>query len=286
MRVVEVKTVLNRHKRDSWFLDEYSVNPYYGCQFSCVYCYTRGRFRGPQDLAAKVNAPQVLEKQLKRRAAMREYGFIAIGTSTEPYMQVERELMITRRVLEVIYRYRFPVHVLTKSTLVTRDVDILKGIADRAVIPEDLEVSGALVTFSMSTLDRGLSRLLEPGAPPPEERFKALKEVKERGIEAGVAFMPIIPYLSDGDEELREMVKRAKESGASYVFFGALTLSGFEDFFLSFLKKVAPNLVERYKKLYWRGYPKRSYQEDLHKRAALICKEEGVRMGITGKLGS
>ncbi len=174
---VRVKSVLNRHKRrDSWFLDDYSVNPYYGCQFACTYCYTRGGRYGREShsLAAKANAPEVLDRQLRRRASKREYGFIALGTSTEPYMDVERELEITRKVLNVISYHRFPVHVLTKSTLVTRDSDLLAEIAGKAILPPDLEgkVGGALVTISMSTVDDELARFLEPGAPPPQRGLR------------------------------------------------------------------------------------------------------------------
>ncbi len=128
MRISKItaKSVLNKHKkRDEWFLDEYSVNPYYGCSFACVYCYTRGGKYGktPAQLSAKINAPEVLNRQLRRRASKGEYGFIAVGTSTEPYMPVEKELKLTRKILEVIRYYRFPVHILTKSDLVLRDID-------------------------------------------------------------------------------------------------------------------------------------------------------------------
>jgi len=287
---VRVKSVLNRHKRrDSWFLDDYSVNPYYGCQFSCIYCYTRGGGYGrePHELAAKVNAAEVLDRQLRRRASRREYGFIALGTSTEPYMGVERELEITRRVLSVISHYRFPVHVLTKSTLVSRDIDLLREIARRAVLPRDLagRVRGALVTISMSTVDDELARFLEPGAPSPSERLEVLEELSDGGIEAGVAFIPVIPFLSDGEEELRRAIREARERKASYVFVGALTLPG--DLRRSFLRALAmkyPELVRGYRKIFKGGYPSREYQDRLYSKAVAICREEGVKLGILGEI--
>ncbi len=287
---VRVKSILNRHKRrDSWFLDDYSVNPYYGCQFSCIYCYTRGSSYGrePYKLAAKVNAPEVLDRQLRRRVSRREYGFIALGTSTEPYMEVERELEITRKVLNVISHYRFPVHVLTKSTLVTRDIDLLIEIAERAVLPADLEgkVGGALVTISMSTVDDELAKILEPGAPPPSERLETLEELREKDIEAGVSFIPIIPFLSDGEEELRRAIREAKGRRASYVFVGALTLPG--DLKRTFLKTLGvrfPELAYRYEGIFRGGYPVKEYQNKLYSTAISICREEGVRMGIVGEV--
>ena len=125
---IQVKSILNKHKkRDDWFLDDHSVNPYYGCSFNCIYCYTRGSRYGenmPGELSVKVNAPEVLEKQLRRRAKKREYGIIAISTSTESYQSVEKRLTLTRKILEVILEYKFPVHILTKSGLILRDLDL------------------------------------------------------------------------------------------------------------------------------------------------------------------
>ncbi len=284
---VEVKSVLNKHKRrDSWFLDDYSVNPYYGCQFACVYCYTRGGFYGrkPYELAAKINAPEVLEKELRRRAMKREYGFIALGTSTEPYMEVELELKLTRRVLKVISSYRFPVHVLTKSPLVLRDVDLLKEISERALLPPDLDgrVSGSLVTFSMSTVNDDLASTFEPGAPPPSRRLEALAQLRSEGIEAGVAFMPVIPFITDGEAPLRRGLKRAKEAGASYAFVGALTLpGGLKDTFFKLVKEKFPEFLEDFTELFTeRGYPTKRYQDRLYRRAIRISREVGLRLGI------
>jgi len=283
---VRVKSVLNKHKRwDSWFLDDYSVNPYYGCQFACIYCYTRGGSYGrePHRLAAKVNAPEVLDRQLRRRASRKEYGFIALGTSTEPYMEVERKLEITRKVLSVISHYRFPVHVLTKSTLVTRDSDLLAEIAGKAVLPPDLEgrVSGALVTISMSTIDDELAKFLEPGAPSPSERFEALERLRDEGIGAGVAFIPVIPSLSDGEDELRRAIREARKRRASYVFVGALTLPGsLKRTFLGVVRSRFPDSVYRYRRIFRGSYPSKEYQDRLYSTAIAICREEGVRLGI------
>ncbi|HDI74146.1 MAG TPA: radical SAM protein [Candidatus Korarchaeota archaeon] len=288
IRRVKVESVLNKHrKRDSWFLDDYSVNPYYGCSFSCVYCYTRGGKYGrlPHEIAAKANAPEVLDRQLRRRAQRGEYGFIALGTSTEPYMDVERELKLTRRILQVISHYRFPVHVLTKSPLVLRDTDLLDEISERAVVPEDLrgKVPGVIVTFSMSTVDDELAKIFEPGAPPPSERLQALKRLSDRGLRSGVAFIPVLPFISDDEEELRKGIIAAKESGASYVFVGALTLPrNVRDSYLKLLSRKFPEAVPLYAGIFRGDYPTRGYQDRLHRRASRICKEVGIRIGLVG----
>ena len=128
----EVRSILNKHKtRDSWFLDDYSINPYEGCGFNCTYCYVHGNKYG-ENLAEKIiikkDAVAILDKQLANRAKKNEYGFIAIGSATDAYMQAEEEVGLTRELLKVILKHKFPVFISTKSALVTRDFDLLKQI--------------------------------------------------------------------------------------------------------------------------------------------------------------
>jgi len=282
---VEAKSILNKHRRrDPWFLDDYSVNPYYGCPFGCVYCYVRGGRYGSsvRGIGAKVNAPEVLERQLRRRARRGEYGIIALGTSTEPYMPQERELRLTRAVLEVILRHRFPVHVLTKSSLVIRDADLLAEIGDRAILPPDLEgrlESGAMVTVSLSTLDEDIARIFEPGAPPPSERLDLMLRLRSAGIFAGVAYIPVLPFISDSEDCVRRMIRAAKEHGAAYVFVGALTLFGeCKRSFYAVLSSRFQELLPKYRRLFGpRGEPPKTYQAELDSVARRACAEEGVR---------
>ncbi|HDD42402.1 MAG TPA: radical SAM protein, partial [Nitrososphaeria archaeon] len=216
MREVYAKSVLNKHKRrDSWFLDDYSINPYTGCQYNCVYCYIHGsRYGRGGELAVKVNSPNVLEKQLSRAERLGERGFILISSATEAWQPAEERYEVTRRCLEVIKRHRFPVHCLTKSPLILRDLDILEEIDKRAILPGDLRNNvgrGVLITFSLSTLDPEISRIFEPGAPSPLERLKAMRGVKDVGFKAGVAYIPVLPFISDTEEELEKMIGVAKE---------------------------------------------------------------------------
>src|SRR5690349_2369260 len=150
-----VKSVLNKTKgRDPWFLDDYTINPYSGCSFNCLYCYIRGSKYGihmEEKLSVKSNALEVLEKQLKNRAKKEQYGIIVLSSATDPYLQIEKETSLTRNILELIAHYRFPVHVITKSDLVLRDLDILKRINENSILPPDLEgklTQKALITFS------------------------------------------------------------------------------------------------------------------------------------------
>jgi len=231
VKEIFAKTILNKHKkRDDWFLDDYSLNPYKSCEFNCIYCYIHGSKYGKHanELSIKVNAPILLKKALAKYARRKEYGFIALSSATEPWMYIEKKYKITRKCLEIIAKFRFPVHCLTKSTLILRDVDILQEIDKNAILPEDLRKinHGVLVTISLSTLDNKIAKIFEPNAPTPKERLNTLQKIKEHGFYAGIAYIPTLPFISDSNEQLEEMVKIAKEIGADYVFFSPLTLYG------------------------------------------------------------
>ena len=289
---IHVKSVLNKHKkRDEWFLDDYSVNPYQGCSFKCVYCYLRGSKYGAHvanTLTVKINAPELLEKQLKRRAKKGEYGIICFA-SQEAYLPIEKEYRITRKLLEIALRYRFPVHIGTKSTLVLRDLDILEEIDANAILPEDLQQKlnrGVIISFSCSTLDEQLAKLFEPGAPTPQERLETLQTCKEEGFLVGVNFIPVLPFLSDSEEQLEGMIRTARDYGADFVLIGGLTLFGTgptdcKTVYYTVLEKHFPELVPKYKSLFRIFYaPPKEYQNELEERAKRLCERYGMRYGI------
>ena len=285
---IKARSILNKHrKRDPWFLDDYSVNPYQLCDFNCIYCYIRGSKYGANmghELAVKVNAVELLERELMRRARKREYGFIALSSATEPWMHIEEKYMLTRKCLNVIARYRFPVHCMTKSTLILRDLDILAEIDVNAILPDDLKKlgHGTLVTFSFSTLDEKVAKIFEPGAPTVSERLNAIKEVKDQGFHCGIAFMPLLPYISDSKDAMEEMVKTARELNADYVFFGDLTLYGAgKELYFKVLEQHFPDLVPKYKALYMgKPYASKRYRANLYRIAKKLCEKHGVKWMI------
>jgi DNA repair photolyase len=290
---IQVKSILNKHKkRDEWFLDDYSVNPYEGCSFNCIYCYIRGSKYGEnmaKTLSAKANLPELLENQLSRRAKKREYGIIILSSSTDPYMPIEEKLELTRKSLEIILKYRFPVHILTKSSLVLRDMDLLKEIDKSAVLPADLKPKlnhGAIISFSISTLDEKLARILEPGAPPPRERLETVKKCREEGLFTGVCYIPVLPFLSDTEEQLDVMIRTAKEYGADYVFVGTLTLFGnrradCKTLYFKFLERYFPELSPKYRSLYRMFFePPKEYQKELEEKSKRLCTKYGIKHGI------
>ncbi len=242
-----------------------------------------------KSLSVKINAPEILEKQLARRAKKGEYGIIALSSSTEPYPSIEKRLKLTRKLLEIILKYRFPVEVATKSKLVLRDLDILREIDKSAVLPDDLKPElrhGVIISFSISTLDNKLAKILEPGAPEPMERLETMKRCKDEGFFTGVSFIPVLPFLSDSEEQIEETIRTVKDYGADFIFVGALTLFGkgpwdSKTLYYKFLEKNYPELVSEYKRLYrifWA--PSKEYQKELEERAKRLCEKYGIKKGI------
>lgn len=275
---IQVKTILNKTKRrDPWFLDDYTINPYSGCSFNCLYCYIRGSKYGihmEEKLAVKENALEVLEKQLANRAKKNQYGIIVLASATEPYLQIEKELGLTRKILELILKYRFPVHIITKSDLVKRDFDILKEINRLAVLPEDLQSKQShkvFITFSFSTLDEKVGKIFEPGATSPLLRLQTLEEAIKEKFLAGVSLMPLLPAISDTEEQLELMFTAFKKAGARYVMPASLSLFGegladSRTLVFRAIKKNYPDKEELYKELFTRYNIDFSYQRALTAR--------------------
>jgi len=193
-----------------------SINPYRGCEHGCVYCFARPThaFLGlspgldfESKLFAKPEAPQLLEKELA--APDYEPRMIAIGTNTDPYQPIERERKIMRGILEVLERASHPVGIVTKSALVTRDIDILARMAKRNL---------AKVALSVTTLDPKLARIMEPRAATPTRRLEALRQLSQAGVPTSVMVAPIVPAINDAEiERILDAAAAAGVQGAGYV---------------------------------------------------------------------
>ncbi len=197
-----------------------SINPYRGCEHGCVYCFARpthawlGLSPGldfETKIFAKFDAARLLEAELAKRSYRPQV--IALGANTDPYQPVERDLKITRQILEVLARYRHPVGIVTKSRLVLRDLDILAPMAARGL---------ARVMVSVTTLDRDLARRLEPRAPTPALRLEAIRRLAEAGVPTGVLAAPMIPALNDS--ELEAILEAAADAGAEAAGYVLLRL--------------------------------------------------------------
>src|SRR6478609_9312619 len=290
---IEVKSILNKKKkRDSWFLDEYMLNPYQGCSFNCLYCYIRGSKYGEnmeEKVTVKTNALSLLDKQLAFRGKKSQYGIIALASAIDPYMHIDDTRQLTRGCLELILKHRFPVLIITKSTGVMRDLDILSEIDRVAILPEDLKTRlkhGAILSFSFSTMDESIAKKLEPGAPSPKARLETMRQCKDQGFLVGVNCIPTLPFLSDSEEKIEEMIVTAKEYGADYILIGGLTLFGdgqadSKTLYYKFLERLDPQWVAAYRKLYLGlPYPPHHYTDSLNKKAIQLCAKHKIRNRI------
>jgi DNA repair photolyase len=253
----------------------WSINPYVGCAFGCAYCYARYTHRYVMERAAdsdrmedvlhdryeemppwlafernifvKENAPEVLARTLRqgsdRHLALLNGECIVIGTATDPYQPAERRYRVTRRILEVLADHPgLTVTIISKSPLITRDIDLLSRINRHS----DLSIH-----ISLITLRRDLARRLEPRSPTPESRVRALARLREAGIDAGINCMPVLPGITDNPSDLEALVKRVSEAGATYVGACALRLrSSARNRYIPFIAKEFPHLEERYRNTY------------------------------------
>ncbi len=277
----QVKSVLNRkRKRDEWFLDDYTLNLYSGCSFNCLYCYIRGSKYGKNladRLCIKENAIELLDKQLALESRKGRRGIIAISSVTDPYLPIDKKYQLTRQALEIILKYKYPVHILTKSDLIERDFDLLHRIDREAIHHHNLKRMrrGVVISFSFSTLDDPIAKIFEPGAPPPSVRLHALEKSVSAGLFAGVSMMPLLPFISDGTERLQHMFTTFQSAKVKYILPATLTLFGNkpEDSKQMMLRAVEnhyPHLLEKYKNYFSTGsqmpaFYRTAFQKEMQK---------------------
>lgn len=244
---IEAKSVLSRLRRkDNFFGITYNMNLYRGCQHGCIYCDSRStcyRLGDLSQISVKKNALELLQTEL---SAKRTKGTVGTGSMNDPYMPLEKQLEMTRGALSLLAQHHFPVHVMTKGALVTRDIDLLKDIAR----------TYAAVSFTVTTADDDLARKLEPGAPPPSARFQAMKELAAQGIYTGVTLMPVLPFINDSIEDVTEIVEKAADAGASYILpmFGVTLRNGSRQYFYREVEKIFPKMTNRYKAYFENRY--------------------------------
>jgi DNA repair photolyase len=266
------KSMINRFRHvDDWFWAAYSVNPYRGCAHGCIYCDARANQYGlsesfEEKVFFKENAAEVLKRQLPRL----KRDVVATGGVCDSYQPVEEERELTREVAEVLRCHRFPVEVLTKSDLVLRDLDLYREI-DRQ--------SWACVFFTITTFDGGIASRFEPGAPTPERRLEAMRRVAGAGLTTGVAMMPLLPGITDGEDNIRDVVCRVRDAGGQFVLGGGLTLKeGVQrERYMEFLEKHYAELTPFYGQLYGGGFETRGgYGPQLMRLVREICLELGI----------
>lgn len=249
---VDAKSILRKHKRiDSWFISHYSLNLYRGCTHNCSYCdgraenyFVEGDFG--KDIIVKKNAVEILSKELKpsnRKKPLRRSFMLPGGGVGDSYEPIEKKYELMRPVLELLHKYEFPVHILTKSALVKRDIDILKKINKQ---------NRAIISMSFSSADEKISRIFEPNAPTPKERLETISFFKNEGFACGMFLMPVIPFITDTPQMVDDTIKKGKEAGIDFVIFSGMTLKEGrqKDYFMNFLLKHFPQLELEYENIY------------------------------------
>jgi DNA repair photolyase len=255
----------------------WSLNPYMGCAHRCTFCYVRAfelRADRPADerygasIRVKTNVAEVLRRELARPSWQREG--IAIGAATDPYQPAEGRYRLTRACLEVLAEAASPFGLITRGPMIVRDLDVLVEAARRA------DVS---VTFSIPTLDVDIWRRTEPGTAPPHQRLRALSELLEAGVKAGVGMAPILPGLSDKPELLAEVVRAARAAGATGVWANLLYLkAGTKEHFLTALERDWPELLPEYEHLYARrAYLPAEKANPVREQVRELARAHGVR---------
>jgi len=240
------RSALNRVKGMPF---EWSLNPYTGCAHRCTFCYVRAfeaRADRPSDdrygrsIRVKVNVADVLRHELARRTWKRDV--VAVGAATDPYQPAEGRYRLTRACIRELGIGRTPFSLITRGPMIRRDVDVLVEAARRAKVH---------VSFSIPTLDECIWRSTEPGTAPPRQRLEAVRILAEAGIDTGVALAPILPGLSDDPVLLGQVVREAREAGASGIWANVLYLRpGTREHFLEALARDWPELLPRYERLY------------------------------------
>ena len=266
---VTAKRILNHVPAQSRAPANWTINVYRGCSHACSYCFARPthEYLGfnigddfDRKIVVKINAVQRLRAELGEPEWRHEP--IAMGTNTDPYQRAEAKYRLTRGVLEVLAAHDNPFSILTKSPLVTRDLDVLIAAATRTDVT---------VNFSIATLDERVWRATEPGAPHPRRRVEAMARLAAAGIRTGALMMPILPGMSDSRRQLRETAAAIRDAGGRLLGIGPLHLRpGVREHFLGWLATHDPGLHADYLRRYaGRSYAPQQYIDELYARAGI-----------------
>ena len=260
IKEIKVKTALSPSQLPGL---DYALNPYRGCEHACVYCYAPSVIhwnngKWGENVEIKINLPRILSKELK----FKKKGVVGLGTVTDPYQPVEKKYEITRRSLELLLMHDFPVCIQTKSSLVLRDIDILR------------EFSRIEVGATLTTLDEKVRKNLEHGAGSTAERLGALRTLRESGISTWVFLGPVMPYLTES-EALIDTIAAVKPD---YILLDRLRMrDGIWNGVTEFIGGSNPKLLSEYERIFLGGG---EYYRELFEKMIIKCKEKGIRCEV------
>jgi len=265
---ITCKTALNK-LNSSYLPYNWDLNVYRGCSHRCQYCYAlyshqylnAGDFFG--NIFIKENIVEALEKQLQKKSWKHEV--INLGGVTDSYQAIEKKIELMPHILKLLIKYRTPASLSTKSKLLLRDKELFEELA---------EVAGATIGISVTTFDKDLRQKIEPGSSSTEERFEITNAFRNTKVRTGVLMMPILPFLTDSEENLRSLFKASKDAGADFVITGLLNLrSQTRGHFLGFIKNAFPELYDIYVSYYTGKTDKKAYRQKVYERISILRKE-------------
>ncbi len=276
---VNARTIINTVPPESLMPFRHTINCYRGCSHACTYCFARPthEYLGlniaedfEKRIVVKINAVERLRAEL--RPSTWSGAHIAMGTNTDPYQHAEGKYHLTKGIIEVLSEARNPFSILTKSTLILRDSAEVARAATRTDVA---------VNFSVGCLDRSVWKLSEPGTPPPDQRLAALRRLTEVGVSCGVLIAPVLPGLSDSDDQLRSVVEAAADAGAVSITAVALHLRGsVREHYLAWIDRVRPDLAALHRERFGAG----AYQPQAERdRIAGVVRATSLRCGVTGR---
>jgi DNA repair photolyase len=271
MEYIPAKTIVTNVKDHTWFGNDYNMNIYKGCSHGCIYCDSRSlcyKIENFDQIRPKQDALRIIRDDLLKK---RKRGVVATGSMSDPYNPLEKELKLTRNALELLNAYRFGAAVATKSRLIVRDINILK----------DIQVhSPVIVKITITTHDDNLSKIIEPNASLSSERFSAIKELTGSGVYAGILMMPLLPFIEDTEENIINIVHKAKENGARFIYpaIGMTLRAGNREYYYEKLDKYFPGIKEKYVRRYGERYTCTAPQvKKLWNTFTNECKSAGLR---------
>jgi DNA repair photolyase len=255
------KPIINKiTKKDKLFIGEYIIDPYQNCEFRCKYCDSSY----DNVIYIKNNFIEIIEEELKNIKS----GTIIIGSVVDPYQKIEKKLKMTRNLLKILINKKYKIHILTKSDMILRDIDILS------------KHENVIVTLSITSLNKKISNFLEPKLPSNFTRFKIIDYLSKNGIKSGLAIIPILPYIIE--YEIEEIIKLSLKYKSRYLLFKFLELKGFQkNIFYDFLNSYDNKLLKKYYMLYKDRYlPDINYINKIYNEILKYCKKYDIPNNI------
>ena len=280
METIPAKTIVQKPQKGGWFGAEYNMNIYRGCSHGCIYCDSRSECYQIKDfdaVKAKENALDTIKRDLESK---RNTGVIMTGSMSDPYNPKEKEHELTRRALMLIRDNGFGVAIATKSALIIRDIDILSGIKARAPV---------LAKITITAADDSVSDIIEPNASPSSARFGAVRALSDAGIYCGVLLMPVLPFITDTEENIKRVVALSAESGAKFIYpaFGMTLRTGNREYFYSKLDVHFPGVKQKYIERFGQSYECGSPDaKRLWSTFAALCGKYGLLYKMSDIVGA